>query len=307
MGALPIIGGLLGLGGSVAGARENRRAAEEAREPRPYNETSTSGPPQWLLPFIQDLPGLANDLLQNQIRNPRLPPTFNQAIGGGYQSAFPSSVAGGMQPGWTHPELQRVFDRTQERINQGDNPRELSDRERQQIAEAHMARHPELFQAPSPSPGGGPRPRPFRGGGGGGFGGGGGGGFGGGGIGQMGNLLMNRAQQGLPPAAQQGLGFLGNLLGQGPDLSAINRGLMQQQQTFDDFRNPSSPISRFIQRGMGGGFSSAAAMQRQLASGLLGGMSAPPQALPTSRFQSFLDMARGPGGDFRVTDFGQFP
>lgn len=289
----------LGVLGGVSQAREQRKYAEEAGKARPYHSTTTQGPPAWLLPYIQGAMQAAQDNYTLQRDNPRLPPTFADITSGRYGSPLPTSALGGIQPGNVSPRVERAW-----AANAAKQNRKLTDRERQRIAERVLARHPEAAGgAPAAS---GRRPAVGGGGGGTGSGGGGGAGLGGGGRGGGGTagprqvfaqMLLERAQRPVP-GLEEGMGFIQGLLGrQGPDLSALNRGLDQQAQTFADFRDPNAPINQMIQQGMGSGFSSAAPLQRMLVGNLYGRMNAPPPALP-DRFEGLMDLANDPNFNF---------
>lgn len=283
----------LGVLGGVSQAREQRKYAEEAGKPRPYHSTTTQGPPAWLLPFIQGGMQSAQENYALQRDNPRLPPTFADITSGRYGSPLPTSALGGIQPGNVSPRVERAW-----AANAAKQDRELTDRERQKIAERVLARHPEAAGGGAPAAGGRPRRRGGGVGAGMGSGGRGGGGAAAGPRQAFAQMLLERAQRPVP-GIEEGMGFIQGLLGrQGPDLSALNRGLDQQAQTFADFRSPAAPINQMIQRGMGPGFSSAAPFQRQLAGNLYGRMNAPPPALPTARFQGLMDLANDPNLNF---------
>lgn len=313
---MAIAAAAIGAISSYSSAKSQKKAADKAAQPQPF----WSGPPAWLEPYIRESAGMNRDFFMDQINNPRLPPTFQDVVSGRYGQPIPSSPIGGIEPGLASTEVENAWKRNQKRLNErleaaGSEQRQLTDRERQAIAARVNARR----GGHDPFPGRGPIPvgRTREGGIPGGVGGGGRDGEfggnrlqmkGGGGQGmnpreQLARILLARAQQPVMGQAE-GMGFLQNLMGrQGPDMSALNAGLGQQQQTYNDFRDPSSPVNQMIQRGMQGSFSSAAPMQQQLAQRLMGGMGAPPPSTPTSYFDRYFQMA-GPESDFRLFDTG---
>lgn len=102
--ALPIaIGGSL-LGGLSAAdqARNQRRAAEAASGPQPFERTDTTSPAAWLDPLLRGGGDALWNIFQGRLDSPNMRPTFNQVTSGSYrpgQGAMPQYRDMGGLPG----------------------------------------------------------------------------------------------------------------------------------------------------------------------------------------------------------------
>ncbi len=330
LGWVAIAAAVIGAYSSYDSSKRNEKAAESASGPQPYWSESEQGPPDWLLPYIEDTLPRAADQYQNNLNNPRVPPTFYDVTAGRHQTPLPTGVYGGIQPQNTTSRVRDAWQRQEDKWKEEamaaedydpEAPpefRTLTDRERQQIASRVNARHPGEapdfgpgdrmplgrgpgFQHPAPPD----RDRPENRG----------------GSGRpsgtdlekrrnsaatpsprraMEQLVLSRAQQPVQ-GQQEGMDFIRNLLQNDSKPSdALQPAQRQQNQTYRDIRSGNSVLNRMAEKGLNEGFSSAAPMQRDLAQSLMSKMDAPPPAMP-NYFDRFLDLSQDPG--FRLVNF----
>jgi len=249
--------------------------------PQPYTSNQTTAPPPWLLPYIQGAAGLNQDILGNRLAGAGAPPTFEDVMGGRFQSGFtgqrPSyNVAGTTDerppPRPSPGERRGGFDRD------GAGIRRMMDT--QNSSGSSRPRTPTI-DAPRGfgSSEGMTNPRTNRPT---------GGGRGGAGLGMSGaaqslaGMMMDRAGA-QDPGLAAGSDFITQLLGKDPMDRGGNRWAAnpllnmaggRARATYSDFTNPNAPINQLIARQMSEG-NAASPYQTRFIDELFGRFNAP--------------------------------